>query len=159
LLRKPLDRELIREAITLLPDINLLIVDDTGYYSGHCVVFPIKHETFIKLKNHEMKEEDLTLTDLRDFRNEARPVFHFYDVTADCNENIFYIAGAVLKFFKELQNVNYIASSLTHRFDTLALNTHLGLKLEWEDEPTTDVLGTETQAKFYVGDFKEYLSR
>lgn len=158
MMKKPFNRELITKTTKLLPQLNLIIVDDTGYYSGHCVVFSISHKTYERLKNREIKEEDLTIDDITDFRKEPKPVFYFYDVTADCNENIFYMAGVVLRFFKELQHADYIVSSLTHRYDSYALNTYLGLKLFWEDEKTTDILGTETQARFYTGDFKEYLS-
>jgi transcriptional regulator with XRE-family HTH domain len=159
MLKKPLNRELIRKAVEMLPQVNVIIVDDTGYYSGHCVVFSISYQTYTQLKNHERLEGDLTISDLTDFRKEAKPVFHFYDVTADCNENIFYMAGAVLKFFKELQQTDYVVTSLTHRYDSYALNKHLGLNLVWMDEKTTDSLGTETQARFYEGNFREFLSR
>ena len=31
----------------------------------------------MKIKNHEMVEEDLTINDLTDFRNEEKPIFIF----------------------------------------------------------------------------------
>jgi len=158
-LNKPLNRQLIIEAVKILPELNLIIVDDAGYYSGHCVVFSINSDTYKKLKDHEILEGEITLEDLTDFRKESKSIFHFYDVTADCNENTFYIAGAVLKFFKELQNEDYIVSSLTHRHDSYGLNTHLGLQLIWEDEEVRDILGVETQARFYEGDFKKFLEK
>jgi len=156
-LKKPLNRQLIIEAVKNLPEINLVIVDDTGYYSGHCVVFSINGDTYKKLKNHEISEEDITIRDLTDFRKEPKPILYFYDVTADCNENVFYIAGAVLKFFKELQDKDYTVSSLTHRHDSHGLNTHLGMQLIWEDKEVQDILGEETYARFYEGDFKDFL--
>ena len=158
-LNKPLNRQLIIEAVKILPELNLIIVDDAGYYSGHCVVFSINSDTYKKLKDHEILEGEITLEDLTDFRKESKSIFYFYDVTADCNENTFYIAGAVLKFFKELQNEDYIVSSLTHRHDSYGLNTHLGLQLIWEDEEVRDILGVETQARFYEGDFKKFLEK
>jgi len=158
-MNKPLNRQLIIEAVKILPELNLIIVDDAGYYSGHCVVFSINSDTYKKLKDHEILEGEITLEDLTDFRKESKSIFYFYDVTADCNENTFYIAGAVLKFFKELQNEDYIVSSLTHRHDSYGLNTHLGLQLIWEDEEVRDILGVETQARFYEGDFKKFLEK
>ena len=157
-MNKPLNRQLINEAVKILPELNLVIVDDAGYYAGHCVVLSIKDDTYQKLKTHEILESEITLEDLTDFRKESKPIFHFYDVTADCNENIFYLAGAVLKFFKELQHIDYIATSLTHRYDSYGLNTHLGMQLVWEDKEVRDILGVETQARFYEGDFKEFLA-
>ena len=158
-LKKPLSREIIEAAVKNLPELNLIIVDDTGYYAGHCVVFSISEDAYKRFNKHRMLEADLRLDDLVDFREQQVPYFHFYDVTADCNEKTFYIAGAVLKFFKDLQDREYVASSLTHRYDSYGLNTHLGLKLIWEDHKEVDALGVETQARFYAGNFKEYLSR
>ena len=157
-LKKPLSRSVLEAAIRNLPELNLIIVDDTGYYAGHCVVFSITHEAFEKMSKHRILETDLDLTAVTDYREQDVPIFHFYDVTADCNENTFYIAGAVLKFFKALQDKDYIVSSLTHRYDSYGLNKHLGLKLIWEDHKEVDALGIETQARFYAGDFKKYLS-
>ena len=157
--KKPLKRQLIIEAVKRLPKLNLILVDDTGNYSGHCVVFPINKKTYEKLKGHEISEEDLNINDLTDFRNEEKPIFHFYDITADCNENVFYMAGAVLKFFKEIEGSDYLVSSLTHRYDSYALNDHLGLKLLWEDKEVKDIFGVDTQARFYEGNFKDFLSK
>jgi len=155
--KRPLNRQLIVEAAKILPELNLIIVDDTGHYSGHCIVFPINKVTYKRLKDHEISETEISIYDLTDFKNEEKPIFHFYDITADCNENMFYIAGVVLKFFKELHNKDYTVSSITHRYDSYESNNHLGLRLIWEDKEAKDVFGENTQARFYEGDFKEFL--
>lgn len=155
-LNKPINRQLIIEATKILPELNLVIVDDTGHYSGHCVAFLIRGNTYNKIRNHEITERELTLNDLAVFRKGEKSYLYFYDVTADCNENVFYLAGAVLKFFKELQNEDYIVSSLTHRYDTHELNNHLGLEIIWEDKEVRDIFGNEIQARFYEGDFKDF---
>lgn len=157
--KKPLNRQLIAEAVKILPDLNLTIVDDMGNYAGHCVVFPLDSETYKKLKGHEISEREITINNLTNFRHGEKTFFHFYDVTADCNENVFYIAGAVLKYFKQIQNEDYIVSSLTHRHDSYVLNNHLGLKIIWEDKKEIDLLGNEIQARFYEGDFKVFLNK
>ena len=157
--KKPISKQMIAETAKILPELNLLIVDDTGHYSGHCVVFPINKNTFQKLKKQEILEGELCINDLTDFRKEKESYFHFYDITADCNENVFYIAGVVLKFFKERQNKDYTVSSITHRNDSYELNNHLGLKLMWQDEEVKDIFWETTQARFYEGNFKDFLSK
>ena len=156
--KKPFSRQLIIEAAKILPELNLIIIDDTGHYSGHCVVFSINSKVYEKIKNHELSESEITINDLTNFREDQDLVFHFFDITADCNENVFYIASVVLKFFKELQNKDYHVSSVTHRYDSYELNNHLGLNLIWKDKEVKDALGIETQARFYEGDFKDFLN-
>ena len=155
--KKPLSRQLIIEAAKILPELNLIIVDDTGHYSGHCVVFSINSTVYEKIKNHELSENEITIDDLTNFKKDPDSVFYFFDITADCNENVFYIAGTVIKFFKELQDKDYLVSSLTHRYDSYEMNNHLGMKLVWEDNEVKDALGIETQARLYEGDFKDFL--
>lgn len=82
-------------------------------HSGHLVFFPLNAITYQKLKNREIVEGDLTKDDLVDFRKEKVTVFHLFDVSADCNENVFYIIGEVLKFFRALHSP-YIYSSYTN---------------------------------------------
>ena len=155
---KPLKRQLFKEALKILPELNLIIVDDTGHYSGHCVVFPINKETQEQLKKHEISEEELSINNLADFSKGEQAIFHFYDVTADCNENVFYLFGAILRFFKEIGDKDYIVSSLTNRYDSYALNDHLGLKMIWEDKEVKNVFGINTQNRFYEGNFTAFLS-
>ena len=39
---KPVQSDLILEASKILPELNLIMTDPSGYYSGHTVIFPIK---------------------------------------------------------------------------------------------------------------------
>jgi hypothetical protein len=148
---------LISEVAKRLPDLNLIIFDASGYYSGHCVIIPIAFSTFQKLKNREMEESLLTLNDIVDYENEANPVFHFVDITADCNENVFYLVGSFLKFFRDKSPVNYIVSSFTSRHDTYKINEQLGMELVWEDKKEQRRYGLKAPPRFYEGDFEVFL--
>ena len=156
-LLKPLSKTLIVEAVKRFPQLNLVIVDDAGRYSGHCLVFPIKKEIYQRLWNRSLNETELKATDLVNYKFKEMPIFLFYDVTADCDENTFYLAGSILNFFKNIGQQNYLVSSLSHRYDSYELNQQLGLQLIWEDKPKQDKLGTPYHARFHAGDFKSFL--
>lgn len=154
---KPFSKELIKEAVRLLPELNLVLSDNSGYYSGHIVFFPVNLETNTRLRNREISEEQLTKQDLVAFRNEKVPVFHLIDVSADCSENVFYILGAMLRFFKELKTP-YIYSSFTTRADSYQMNEQAGISLIWEDKEEQARQGLDAPPRFYQGNFDKFLS-
>lgn len=154
---KPFSKELIKEAVRLFPELNLVLSDNSGYYSGHMVFFPINLETNKRLKNREISEENLTKQDLVDYCNEEVPVFHLLDVSADCPENVFYILGAMLRFFKELKTP-YLYSSFTTRADSYEMNEQAGMNLIWEDKEEQTLQGLDAPPRFYEGNFDQFLS-
>ena len=89
-------KAVIKEAVRLLPEMNLIITDDSGYYSGHSLIFPLKPETYEKLRSREMNEQELTVNDLIHHRKLDRPIFFGFDITADSNDNNFYISSQLL---------------------------------------------------------------
>ena len=125
--------ELIWEASKLLPELNLIIYDQSGYYSGHCVYFPLSLETYNKIKNRDIEEHQLQPQDLVNYKAQDCPVFYCHSITADCNENFFYIIGAVLKFYRDTPFENYLYALLTSRYDSHNMSEQLGVKTVWED--------------------------
>lgn len=83
--------KVIEESIKLLPELNKIITDDAGYYSGHTIIFPISKIAFERLKNKEITDEQLTVKDLVNYKTTDTPFFYLYDNTADCNTNIYYL--------------------------------------------------------------------
>lgn len=155
---KPINKNLIQEATKLLPELNLIIKDDSGYYAGHSIVFPINSSTFEKLKNREISEDEIKLKDLVNYKTQKNPIFYNFDITADCNDNIFYIAHHYFNFFLSLQNKDYEYCSFTIRHDSIKLNKQFGLHIAWEDKEMQKARGLEAPPRFYVGNFKEFLS-
>jgi len=155
---KIIDKRLIQEAIKLLPELNLIVTDKSGYYAGHSIVFPINSSTFEKLKNKDISEEELKISDLVNYKSKENPIFYNYDITADCNDNIFYLAHHYFRFFLKLQNKNYTFCSFTIRHDSFKLNEQLGLELVWEDYKEQKLRNLDAPPRFYVGDFKDFLS-
>ncbi len=153
-----INSRLVREAIKLLPELNLIIADDSGYYSGHSIILPLKFETYKKLKNREITEDQLSVGDLVSYTSQEKPVFHEYNVTADCNDDIYYIVASVFKFFRNVQSDNYIYSAFSTRYDSAKLNKQLGMKIIWEDEEVKEKKNIRRSLRFVEGNFKDFLS-
>jgi len=130
---KTIDINLMWEASKLLPELNMILFDHFGNYSGHCIYFPLSTETYIKIRNKEIKENQLESKHLIKYTSVQNPVFYCHSITADCNENFFYIIGAVLKFFRDLPINNYLYALLTSRYDSHKMSTQLGVHTVWED--------------------------
>jgi transcriptional regulator with XRE-family HTH domain len=152
-------RQLIEEAAKLLPELNLIIFDKAGYYSGHCVILPIEPSCYQQLREQSIKENQITVENLTNYRNSDIAVFHFFEVTADCNENVFYLVGAILKFFNDKKALNYLASSITTRHDSYCINEQLGMNLIWENKPEKGEGENIPHPRFYEGDFNAFLNK
>lgn len=150
------NKDLIRRAIELLPELNLVLTDDSGYYSGHCIILPIKEETYLKLRNREIVKSDLRAKDLVDRTTLERPIFFNYDVTADSNDSIFYVVAAFLRFFKNFKG-DYLFCTYTERPDNINLNQQVGIKVVWEDKERMEELGIDVAPRFYEGNYKNFL--
>ena len=131
---KPISDELILKATELLPEANFVLHDTSGFYCGHSVYFPLKQETYEKIKAKEITESEITINDLVDYKTVDKPVFYAYDLSADCNENLFYVTTALRNFFKTINK--FITASYTSREDTCHINEQLGNTLIWEEETT-----------------------
>lgn len=152
------DSDLIREAVRLLPELNMVITDDSGYYAGHSIVLPIKDETYKKLRNKELRKRDLRVEHLSNHEDIKEPNFFIYDITADCNDNIFYLLSGFLRYFKDLVKENYLISSYTERYDSLKLSQDTGMNVVWEDKERQEELGLDVSPRFTEGNYKDFLT-
>ena len=151
-------KEVIKESCRLLPEMNLIISDFAGYYAGHSLIFPIRPEAYEKLRSKEMEESDLTVDDLVPHRTLDRPLFFGFDITADCNENLFYITSALLRFLRDKPNQNYWYCGIPFRKDSLKRNAEVGLKIVWEEEPGINQYGIEMHRRFQEGNLRDFLN-
>jgi len=155
---QPVKPLLILEAARRLPELNVVITDDSGFYAGHSIVLPVNEEIFEKLKNREIAENEINVSDLVNNRHSENLFFYNYDTTADSNISLYYLTQYYWKFFRKLQQTNYTYGSFNIRNDSHEFNKQLGLKMIWEDEETQQRRGLQNPPRFYVGNFKEYLS-
>lgn len=151
-------REVIRESVRLLPEMNLIITDDSGYYSGHSLIFPLKHEAYEKLRSRQMNEQELTVNDLIAHRKLDRPIFFGFDITADSNDNNFYISSQLLRFVRDKPNQKYLFCSIPIRYDNLELSEQMGLRIIWEGEKGKNEHGLDVFPRFQEGNFRNFLS-
>ena len=155
---EPISRNLLSRAIDMLPELNLIITDDFGNYSGHCITLPLSLEAYKLLKNREMSDKDINVSHLANYKTMDKPIFFNYDITADCNANVFYLAHQYLSFFKGL-TAPYEYCSHTMRYDSYKINEQLGLQLLWENPIQRDGLGLEYHPRFYAGNFNSYFAQ
>ncbi len=156
--QEPISRSMLTRAIELLPELNLIIMDDYGNYSGHSIVLPIKSATYEKFKNREITDTDFRTEDLVNYKTQEKSFFFNYDITTDNNDNLFYLAHDILNFFKNIPQDNYEYCAYTMRYDSYKINEQLGLQLLWENVVQRDALGLEYHPRLYTGNLKEYLS-
>ena len=148
---------LIKEAIRLLPELNFVHTGKSGYYTGHCIVLPIREHIYLKLKNKEITNKDLRATDLIDYTLLEQPIFYRYDITGDCNDTIFYVMAHYFRFFRNL-NKDYIMCGYTERDDNYQINLDIGLKFVWEDKALQKELNLDAPPRFFEGNFNTFLS-
>lgn len=153
----PLKLNLLKRAQELLPELNLIIMDRFENYSGHSIFFPISDLCYRKLVRREIRPDQIQAEDLVNYKNRERPVFLNYDITADCNDNIYFLAHQILKFFVDLPTEDYVFCSYTHRYDSFEVNKQMQLELVWEDPVEKDSLGLEYHPRFYEGNLNDYL--
>lgn len=154
---KTINTELIWEASKLLHELNLIISDQSGYYSGHCVYLPINQDTYQKIRNKDIDESQLRPEYLVNYKTQDCPVFYCHSITADCNENFFYIIGKVLKFYQETPLNNYLYALLTTRHDSHNMSKQLGIKTVWTDNQIQKKFNLIDAPRLVEGTFNKFL--
>jgi len=157
---KSISKLVIREAIRLLPELNLLVVDEQGNYAGHSLYFPLSMEAYQQIKKSVFMEKDITIAHFVNYKDQTPPVFYCHSITADCNDNFFFIIGAVLKFYRDTPlDKNYIYAIITSRYDSYEMNKDLGVQLIWEDVIQQENLNLKVPPRLYQGNFNEFLDK
>lgn len=113
-------------------------------------------ETYNKIRDRSIQESDLKSKDLVNYKTQETPVFYCHSITADSNENFFYIIGAVLKFYRDVAPKNYLYALLTSRYDSRDMSDQLGMHTVWEDHKTQKSQELLDVPRLVEGDFKEF---
>lgn len=135
---KPIKGEVVREASRLLPELNLVLHDQSGYYAGHIAVFPLKYSSYRKIREREIQEGVLTIADLATSPDEDPLVFYFYSLYADSLANAYNLINRLLLFFKEKKFSNYLFAGITFRENKIDYLKQIGLRTIWEDKNEED---------------------
>ncbi len=130
---KPVRPEIITEAARLLPDLNLVIFDPSGFYAGHICILPLKYETYLKIKNREIKNHNLTVSDLSGNFTNKPLLFYFYSLYADSFVSAYYLIKRLLTYFEQKKFKDYLFAGITYREAQIELLKEMGLKLIWTE--------------------------
>ena len=146
--------KVIREVSLICPEMSVIITDELGYYSGYCIVFPVNEETYQSIRNRELEIQEIEVSGIVDYKFQKRPIFINCNLNADCNENIQYLVGNVLNFFKNLNSDNYLYCRYDNRDDADFYSKQIGLKQLWSVEANKN---NETSMHFFEGNFDYFL--
>ena len=149
---------LISEAAKRIPELNVIITDDLGFYSGHSIIFPITFEAYQNLKTKKIREDQLTIKDLGNYKSQEPVIFFGFDITADCNDNSFYLFNHLFRFVRDLPNQNYIYCSIASRYDSLELSEDFGLNIIWKEDEEYNKLHMPFSRRFQEGNFIDFLA-
>lgn len=151
-------KNVIREGIKLAPEMNHILLDDSGYYAAHSIILPITKEAYLKLRSNKLKDVDLKLSDITNYKLHKTPIFFAFDVTADCNENFYHIINPTIHFLQSLPKQDYIYCSVPYRHDNYELTEKAGLKIIWEDKIKNIERKGHFSRRFIEGNFTEFLN-
>ena len=150
---KPVNAELIKEAARILPELNMVLLDQSDFYAGHIVILPLKLASYQKIRDREMGEGSLSLADLTFSLSEVPLVFYFYSIYADSLPNSYYLVNHMLAYFKENKFRHYIFAGTTYRKPQVNYFKEMGLQIIWEDGHKEDAHG----ATFMEGNLDMFL--
>lgn len=151
---RPLKAELIMKAARVLPELNVVLYGQSGFYSGHSTVLPLKYDSYLKIRNQEIKEGDLKTSDLEPDLSGNPLVFYYYSVYADSAENYYYILNRLLTYFQRNKFENYIFAGISYRKPKIEFLLEIGLDIIWEEPVEKD---SKDMASLMEGNFDEYL--
>lgn len=132
--KKPVKPELIKEAARVLPNLNMVLLDQSDFYAGHVVILPLKFSSYKKIRDREMEEGSLSMADLSFSLSEVPLVFYFYSIYADSTTHSFYLVNRMLAYFKEKKYRNYIFAGITYQKSKIDYFKEIGLQVVWEDK-------------------------
>ncbi len=151
---KPIPEAVVKMAAKLLPELNLVINGQSGFHEGHIAILPLKYESFVKLRDKTMRENQLNTNDLTRNYNEGTLVFFYYSLYANSVDNTHYLVNRLLAHFKNKKYDDYIFAGISYRRQKVDRLQEAGLKVVWEEPLENDC---ENTAIFVAGNFNDFL--
>ncbi|WP_167614883.1 helix-turn-helix domain-containing protein [Maribellus sediminis] len=151
----PIPLDVLKTAARLLPGLNLVIREQSGYHGGHVSIFPLKYEVYKKIRDQKMTENELTVSDLARFKDENPEVFYFYSIYSNSLDNSYYLINRMLSYFKKQTPEDYIFAGITFQKLKVQRFREMNMQIIWEK--TLDA-HPDLKATFISGNFNEFLS-
>lgn len=145
---KTIDLKVIKKSAEKLPDLNLVIFDQAGFYAGHSVFIPLKYETYKKIREDELDESEIALNDLGSGDENDPDVYYFYSLYADSIAHSYYLASRILRFFKVHQLSNYIVAGYAYRENALEMHREMGLRKIREEKQNNEYMATLVEGNY-----------
>lgn len=92
-----MDEELIYKAAVKLPDLNIIIEDPNGYYSGHLLTIPLNISSWNKIKEKKMEEHELKTEDIADVSSHAPIALHILSMFATNSTYVYCLAKRLIR--------------------------------------------------------------
>ena len=101
--KRTLRKDVIKAAITILPDLNQILFDSGGHYVGHNICLPLNTAFYQQLKEKARFENLLTAEKLSDIVGHKEGVFFFYSIFASTINIAHQIAVNMARFFVKVE--------------------------------------------------------
>jgi transcriptional regulator with XRE-family HTH domain len=151
----PMWKEVFKQSVKIIPDLNLVLLDQAGFFAGHISIIPLKYTTYLKLKSKEIKENEISITDLTSNFGEKPFVFYYYSLYADSMSSTYCLMNRILTYFNDRKFKDYLFAGITFRDSKIALLKEMGLKEVW-DNINADEVGFE--GTLFEGTFDGFLN-
>jgi len=130
----PIDTKLIKKAAGLLPELNLVIFDQSSFYAGHVSFLPLKPSAYDKIKDKSIIESELTADDLETDSTNSPKIFYFYSLYGDSISHAYYLMNRVLQHFKVHGFDDYLVAGTAYHEIGVNVHREMGLKVVWEEK-------------------------
>ena len=150
----PLRLDVVKTASRILPELNLVIRDQSGYHGGHISILPLKYEIYEKIRDRKMLENQLQVKDLTFSLNGDSPVFYFYSIYSNSLDNTYYLINKLLFYLKKRELKDYIFAGITFQKLKVERFREMGFEVIWEKEVEEY---PDRKASFLNGNFDEFL--
>jgi len=151
---KPIRIEVLKKAVEILPEINLVIRDNSGYHGGHISILPLKIEIYEAIRDQRMLENEIRVEHLSSFPEDEQSVYYFYSIYSSSNDNTFYLVSRIFSYFKKLKNIEYTFGGITFQQLELERFLEMGFQIIWQKEVKDH---PEWMATFFSGNFNDFL--
>ncbi|MFH2047356.1 MAG: helix-turn-helix domain-containing protein [Pseudomonadota bacterium] len=132
---KPLRRDVVEKASSIIPDLNFIVLDSWGHYVGHSIWLPLKKDAFDQLKKQKSFEGWLTpeiISDVVALKEGALLLFSIY--ISSINVAYYNQINATHYLTDIDKKERYIVGMYTAMKETHELLSTLGFKLSKNDK-------------------------
>lgn len=151
--RGTINTEALHCAIKILPELNLIIRDPVGFYSGHLICFPLRMAKYDDLKSMKLDETKITIKDMTAPPWDGPIALHIYSLLATCSTYVYCIMKRMIRYFLLKMPNNLHPDTILSRYavteDGNELCKKIGMKVVNFGYKDLNRFGTEALPHFY----------